>query len=182
MQIVRYFKGFLAAMLLLTLLSACDQAEEKQPQGTQPPQRGLIGQPAPDFTLLDMQGRQVTLSELKGQVVLLNFWASWCPPCREEMPSMEMLYRQFKDRGLVVLAVNVEENGKEAVAEFLRRTPYSFPILLDEANVAQKKYGVFRFPESFLIDRNGVVVEKVIGGRDWLHGQIFKLIDFLING
>ncbi len=168
-----------AVFLALVLLNACnDPSEEAQP--VQP--RGLVGQAAPDFALRDMQGREVKLSQFKGQVVLLNFWASWCPPCREEMPSMETLYRDKREKGLVILAVNVEENGRQAVSEFLRRTPYSFPILLDDQNIAQRSYGVFRFPESFIIDRNGMVVEKIIGGRDWLSGATFKLIDFLLNG
>jgi len=172
-------------LLLLSLcvifsgLSACNNSEQA-PQSV--PQGGLVGKAAPDFSLTDMQGQQVSLSQYKGQVVVLNFWATWCPPCREEMPSMEKLYRDYKDKGLVMLAVNVEENGRKAVAGFLQRQPYSFPILLDTQSVAQNTYGVFRFPESFIIDRNGVVVEKIIGARDWLSGPTFKLIDFLLNG
>jgi peroxiredoxin len=163
----------------LLLLNACNSStEEAQP--VQP--RGLVGQAAPDFTLRDIQGKEVKLSQFKGQVVVLNFWATWCPPCREEMPSMEKLYRDNREKGLVILAVNVDENGKKAVSDFLQRTPYSFPILLDDKNIAQQTYGVFRFPESFIIDRNGKVVEKIIGGRDWLSGATFKLIDFLLNG
>lgn len=160
-------------------LSACNNSE----QPAQPlSQGGLIGQPAPDFSLTDIHGNQVSLSQYKGQVVVLNFWATWCPPCREEMPSMEKLHRDYQDKGLVMLAVNVDKNPQQAVADFLRERPYSFTILLDSQNVAQNTYGVFRFPESFIIDRNGIVVEKIIGARDWLTGPTFKLIDFLING
>lgn len=143
---------------------------------------GLVGKVAPDFTLTDMQGEKVTLSQFRGKVVILNFWATWCPPCREEMPSMERLYRDLESKGLVMLAVNVEENGKKAVSQFLQKRSYSFPILLDSDNVAQNTYGVFRFPESFIIDRNGIVVEKIIGGRDWLSGPTFKIINFLLDG
>jgi peroxiredoxin len=95
---------------------------------------------------------------------------------------MEALHQKYKDKGLVMLAVNVDENGAAAVKKFLQKTPYSFPILIDTKNVAQKSYGVFRFPESFIIDRNGVVVEKIIGGRDWMSDGAFKLIEFLLNG
>ena len=165
-------------LLIVLLLSGCDNSTSEQ----QVPKGGLIGTPAPDFILTDMQGQKVTLSQFRGKVVVLNFWATWCPPCKDEMPSMEQLYRDYRDNGLVMLAVNVEGNGKEAVEKFLRTTPHSFPILLDSENVAQNTYGVFRFPESFIIDRNGVVVEKIIGGRDWMTGSVFTLIKFLLNG
>lgn len=137
---------------------------------------------APEFNLEDQDGNFLKMSDYKGKVVIVNFWATWCPPCREEMPSMERLYREFESQGLVMLAVNVEANGKQMVAKFLQKTPHSFPILLDSDNIAQNAYGVFRFPESYIIDRNGVVVEKIIGGRDWMSGSIFKLIKFLISG
>lgn len=165
-------------LLTLLLLAGCDNSTS-EPQVSK---GGLVGNVAPDFTLTDMHGQQVSLSQFRGKVVILNFWATWCPPCREEMPSMERLYRDYQDKGLVMLAVNVDENGKQAVAEFLQKTPHSFPILLDSENVAQNTYGVFRFPESFIIDRNGVVVEKIIGGRNWMSGPTFKVIDFLLNG
>jgi peroxiredoxin len=164
--------------LTALLFTSCDNSTSQQPA----PQGGLVGKPAPDFTLLDMQGRQVSLSQFRGKVVILNFWATWCPPCRKEMPSMERLYRDFKEKDMVMLAVNVDENGKQAVREFLQRMPYSFPILLDNENIAQNSYGVFRLPESFVIDRNGVVIEKIIGACNWLSGPTFNLINFLLNG
>lgn len=169
----------LIGFLTLALLTGCNDREGAGPTQVQ---GGLIGQQAPDFTLTDMQGEEVSLAQFRGQVVILNFWATWCPPCREEMPSMEKLYQKTRDQGLVLLAVNVEENGRQAVRQFLEKTPYSFPILLDDERTVQQAYGVFRFPESFIIDRNGVVVEKIIGARDWLQGATFKKIDFLLNG
>lgn len=165
-------------LLTALLFTSCDNSTSQQPAS----QGGLVGKPAPDFTLLDMQGQQVSLSQFRGKVVILNFWATWCPPCRQEMPSMERLYRDFKEKDMVILAVNVDENGKQAVREFLQKMPYSFPILLDSKNIAQNSYGVFRLPESFVIDRNGVVIEKIIGARNWLSGPTFNLIDFLLNG
>lgn len=164
--------------LTVLLLMGCDNATQEQPVA----KGGLVGQAAPDFTLTDMQGQKVTLSQFRGKVVILNFWATWCPPCREEMPSMERLYRNLESQGLVLLAVNIEKNGKDAVSQFLQKRPYTFPILLDDESVVQNTYKVFRFPESFIIDRNGVVVERVIGGRNWLSGATFKVIDFLLNG
>ena len=175
LKIIKIGIVFFFTVLLLT---GCDNSTS-EPQVSQ---GGLVGNPAPDFTLTDMHGQEVALSQFRGKVVILNFWATWCPPCREEMPSMERLYRDYESKGLVMLAVNVEENGKKMVGQFLQKTPYSFPILLDSDSIAQNAYGVFRFPESFIIDRNGVVVEKIIGGRDWLSGPTFKVISFLLNG
>jgi thiol-disulfide isomerase/thioredoxin len=175
----RQINVVIVVFLTVFFLTSCNDSSQ---QSRQVQQSGLIGKAAPALTLTDMQGRSVSLSQFKGQVVILNFWATWCPPCREEMPSMEKLYRDYKDKGLVMLAVNVEENGKQAVSGFLQQRPYSFPILLDSENVAQNTFGVFRFPESFIIDRNGIIVEKIVGGRNWLSGPTFKLIDFLLNG
>ena len=95
---------------------------------------------------------------------------------------MEKLHQAFKDDGLVMLAVNVEENGFQAVSSFLNRTPYSFPILLDINVEAQNRYQVYRFPESFLIDRNGTVVENIVGGRNWMSAPMVKKIKFLLKG
>ena len=95
---------------------------------------------------------------------------------------MEALYQQYKDQGLVMLAVNVDENGEAALKKFLQKSPYSFPILIDSKNVAQSIYGVFRFPESFIIDREGIIVEKIIGGRDWASAGASKMLNFLLNG
>lgn len=140
------------------------------------------GSIAPDFTLENMQGEQVSLSQLKGKVVIVNFWATWCPPCKREMPSMEVLYQTFKDDDLVMLAINVEKGGREAVAGFLLESPYNFPILLDENSEVQNLYGVFQFPVSFIIDRNGLVVKKVIGAVHWMGSDIYNLLHFMLKG
>ncbi len=165
-------------LLFFVMLAGCDNTEA----GSKVPNGSLPGQVAADFTLTDMSGKQVSLSQFKGKVVLLNFWGTFCPPCREEMPSMERLYNNFRDKGFVILAVNIEVDGRQKVSKFLQQNPYTFPILLDDKNVAAQQYGVFRFPESFLIDRNGNVVEKIIGGRDWLSGPTFEKIKFLLEG
>jgi len=112
----------------------------------------------------------------------LNFWATWCPPCREEKPTMEQLYQQKKDDGLVILAINVEENPHQVVSQYLLQHSYSFPILLDGIKAeVQGLYGVFRYPESFIIDRDGAVVEHIIGGRDWMENPTYRLIESLLN-
>ncbi|PLY03731.1 MAG: thioredoxin [Desulfuromonas sp.] len=184
MKMMKRFFPLLVLVSLLFVLTACDKGGNEAQSQAQPQvkQEAVKGAQAPNITLKDMAGNSVSLDQFKGKVVILNFWATWCPPCKEEMPSMEVLYRNYKDKGLVMLAVNVEENGKKAVGDFLKQQQYSFPILLDEKGVAQNTYGVFRFPESFIIDRNGIIVEKIIGGRNWLAGPTFKMIDFLVKG
>ncbi len=135
-----------------------------------------VGNMAPDFTLKDLSGKPVTLSDLRGKVVFLNFWATWCPPCRTEMPSMEMLNEVFSGNDFVMLAVNVEREGEKTIPSFLERNPHSFTILLDLEEQVQRSYGVFRFPETFLIDKAGRVVRHYIGAYDWSAVQILKQV------
>jgi len=121
---------------------------------------------APDFSLPTLEGQTVTLSALRGQVVFLNFWATWCPPCREEMPSIERLHRAFKDQGLVVLAVDVDE-GAGVVARFVKDFRLSFPVLLDTGSAVTPRYGVVGLPTTILVDRRGRIVGGAVGPRDW---------------
>jgi len=180
------FKSALLVLVSLMVLVGCDQEQpppSKVAQTATAPASGVeLGARAPDFTLTNLQGEQVKLSQFRGQVVLVNFWATWCPPCREEMPSMESLHRRFKDQGLVLLALNVDEDGAPAVNDFLKGKDYTFPILLDTGAEVQDLYRVFRFPETFVIDRNGNIVDRVIGGRDWMSDVMVKRINFLLNG
>jgi peroxiredoxin len=139
-----------------------------------------IGMEAPDFTLKDLQGNTVTLSEYRGKVVFLNFWASWCPPCREEMPSMERLHEVYAGRDFVMLAVNVEQDVHD-VRAFLEKHPHKFQIPLDAAGRAQGLYGVYRFPETFLIDKNGRIAEHYLGARDWSSVEFLSKINTMLK-
>jgi len=143
--------------------------------------RDRAGFPAPDFTLKDLQGRTHRLSDFRGKVVFLNVWATWCPPCRIEMPSMERLHRRFRDRGLVVLAVSEDENGTAAVQPFIDEMGLTFPILLDEDGVIPPRYGVTGYPETFIIDREGRVVQHTIGPEDWKSTQAYQFFDRLLD-
>lgn len=109
---------------------------------------------APDFDLLSRDGTRIALADLKGQVVLVNFWATWCGPCREEMPHLEALYQRYSDLGFTLLGINVEEDASGA-DEFLADTPVSFPILFDPENRVSKQYQVVAMPSTVLIDRTG---------------------------
>src|SRR6266849_5962683 len=122
----------------------------------------LVGSPAPEIALKDLQGQEVRLSDLHGRVVLLNFWATWCKPCKEEMPAMQASYDKLRDQGFVVLAVN-ELEDVEKVAEHIRTHRHTFLVVMDHDNRVANQYGVVGLPASFLIDRQGIVREHIFG-------------------
>ncbi|MDX2170391.1 MAG: TlpA disulfide reductase family protein [Deltaproteobacteria bacterium] len=136
---------------------------------------------AADFTLPDLQGNTVQLSALRGKVVFLNLWATWCPPCRAEMPSMEVLYQRFRDRDFAMLAVAEDSDGATSVAPFVRDMKLSFPILLDSDNHLPGRYGVTGYPETFIIDRSGNVAKHVIGPEDWTRPEMIAFIEALLR-
>lgn len=109
---------------------------------------------ASDFTLKSRAGKNIKLSEYRGDVIMVNFWASWCGPCRQEMPALEHLYKKYQDLGFVILGVNLDEDSSKA-AGLLTKIPVSFPILYDNTNKVAKQYDVKAMPTTFLIDRNG---------------------------
>ena len=137
--------------------------------------------PAPDFTLETLAGETVTLSELKGKKVILNFWATWCPPCKAEMPHMESFYSKLTDEDPVeLIAVNVTESEKLGISEvesFVDSYELSFPIPLDQTAEVTQKYGVFSMPTTFMIDTQGRIAQKVIGPLD--EKTLNELVDFM---
>jgi cytochrome c biogenesis protein CcmG, thiol:disulfide interchange protein DsbE len=139
--------------------------------GSRPPR---IGTAAPDFTVKDAD-RQVTLSQLRGQVVVLNFWATWCPPCVEETPSLLQMQQKLKDKGVVVLAVSVDAD-EGAYRRFLKDHNVNLLTVRDVDQKSNNLYGTIRFPETYIIDRKGVVRRKFIGAVDWNSAEI---TDFL---
>ncbi len=125
-----------------------------------------------DFTLTDLQGKAWHLRELKGKVVLVNFWATWCPPCRKEMPDLEALYQEFKGKGLVVLAVSDEDRAK--VEPFVAEKKYTFPVLLDAGRKVSEQLRIEGIPKTFLYDRAGKLAAQSIDMRT--RGQFLKLL------
>lgn len=121
---------------------------------------------APDFTLKDLDGNQVSLRDFRGKVVFLNFWATWCPPCRLEMPAMERLHVELNDQGLVILAVNYRE-GPEEIQAFLKQHDLTFTALLDEKAEVFELYKAWSLPTTYLINKKGEILGRVIGYRDW---------------
>jgi peroxiredoxin len=126
------------------------------------PQQGFL---APDFELQTTTGKTVRLSDLRGQAVLVNLWATWCPPCRAEMPAIEKVYNEYKDDGLIVLAVNMTyQDTPSSIAPFVGEYGLTFPILLDETGSVGTAYQLRSLPSSFFIGRDGIISEVVIGG------------------
>ncbi|MBI3990250.1 MAG: TlpA family protein disulfide reductase [candidate division NC10 bacterium] len=136
---------------------------------------------APEFTTEMLDGKKVSLQDYRGKVVFLNFWASWCKPCKEEMPAMEELYQAFKDKGFVVVAVNVKESQKQAAA-FVKELKVTYPILLDPKGDVSVLYGAWALPLTYLIDRKGVVVGRAFGPREWAGKEARQLIAQLLKG
>ncbi len=151
----------------------------------------LAGSPAPEFTAMSLDGRPVALSELDGKVVLLNVWATWCPPCRFEMPSMQRLQESIDDDDFVVLAVSVDAAepgqpdafGRVAgdVPEYIAENGYTFTVWHDPPGTIQRTYQTTGVPESFLIGRNGVIYKKVAGPTEWDSPEYQEMIRRLLD-
>ena len=160
---LRYAVGITAVVVLLAL-SGCYS-------GTRP---SRVGAADPDFTVRDSD-RTVTLSELKGQVVVLNFWATWCPPCVEELPSLMQMQQRMKTKGVTVLAVSIDVD-QGAYRQFLKDHNVNLLSVRDPDQKSSGLYGTFKYPETYIVDRNGVVRRKFIGAVDWTEPEV---IDFL---
>ena len=144
------------------ILASVDKTGSSTAGQTPAPQQGFL---APDFELKTLTGETVRLSDLRGQAVLVNLWATWCPPCREEMPAINKMYEEYKDRGFVVLAVDMTyQDDPTEVQPFADKYALSFPILLDESGTVGKAYQLKSLPSSYFINRDGIINEVVIGG------------------
>jgi len=142
----------------------------------------VVGKPAPDFALTDLDDKPVRLSDYRGKVVFLNFWATWCAPCREEMPSMEILNKNFAKDGLVILAVSIDRvTTTKDIPPFVKSMNLSFPVLVDSWGKTDKPYKRMGVPETFIIDREGIIREIVIGPRDWARLDNLQVITKLLN-
>ena len=152
------------------------------------PRDPVIALPAPEervpfrvpFELPDIQGHLVRLADLRGRPVLINIWATWCSPCREEMPSMNALYNDYSAKGLAMVAIATDTGGKAVVAPFIQTYGLTFPVLLDPQNMVGTQLQVLGIPTSYLLDKRGRVIDFVIGAYDWSSRKIRHLIEQLL--
>lgn len=141
-----------------------------------------VGKVAPDFKLPDLSEKEIRLSDFRGKVVFLNFWATWCKPCREEMPSMEILYKNFEKDGLVILAISIDRvTTKKDIPPFVKALNLTFPILVDSWGQTDKRYKLMGVPETYIIDQQGILREKLIGPRDWTMLDNLQIVTQLLK-
>jgi DsbE subfamily thiol:disulfide oxidoreductase len=137
--------------------------------------------PTPDFTLPDLTGKKAALKDFRGKLVLLNFWATWCLPCREEMPAMERLYQQYKSKGFVILAVDVKDERKDALA-FLKELKITYPVMLDPDGEVGLLYGAWGLPTTYLIGSKGEGLARIWGPAAWDSVGAKQLVKDLLDG
>jgi peroxiredoxin len=123
--------------------------------------------PAPNFTLKSLKGEEISLSQQRGKYVLVNFWATWCGPCKVEMPSLEILHQRFKSKKFSLLAISNDMFGAQIVKPFIKANNLTFPILLDQQLRASNKFGVVSLPTTFMIDPEGNIIGELRGAEDW---------------
>jgi peroxiredoxin len=159
---VRKLSSWLALGLALLVLASCN----KNPGP-------IVGRAVPEFTLPDLKGNSKSLASFRGQVVVLNFWATWCPPCIDEMPSLQRLSSALADKGVAVVAVSVDERFSDIV-EFVDTYHVTFTVLHDEGKKVSRKYQTFKYPETYIVDRAGRLKSKVVGPRDWAAPSVIR--------
>ena len=171
MTLRRAGMGIVILMVSLAVLTAagCMGGSRNFQAGAQSTDSGTArwaGKEAPNFALKDLQGNIVQLSDFRGKPVLINFWASWCPPCKEEMPAIEKAYQKYKDQGWVFLGLDMKEDAA-TVSKFVKDGKYSWTFLLDSNGTAANSYLVTGVPETYLIDSKGLVQDFKIGGMTY---------------
>lgn len=175
------------AALLFVAASGCDSARtESTADGVVPVVgekwgRPQIGAKATSFSLPDLSGRLTSLSDFQGKVVVLNFWATWCGPCRVEMPSMEQAYRKLKAEGLEILAISSDVEGVRVTRPFVEANGFTFPVLHDTEYQTSAAYGVRTLPMSYVVDREGVIQHRIFGARDWNSPEAHEMLRTLLQ-
>jgi len=151
----KMLKAILVIMLISGLLITGCSADSE-------PSTATIGKPAPNFQLQNLDGQSISLNDLKGKPVLVNFWATWCHPCVSEMPYLQEIYGEWSGKGLILLAINIGESSSEA-EQFLQDHNLSLPVLLDTNKAVARRYNIRGIPTTFFIDKDGIIQEKIVG-------------------
>jgi peroxiredoxin len=174
LRLLRYI-----AIISICILSARNAvaADPYQAMGITRPDTAVAAQ---DFSLDTLDGSRISLAAYRGQVVLLNFWATWCAPCRREMPSMQKLWQLYKTKNFAVLAVSEDAGKLQKVTDFIAKIKVEFPVLLDHDFKIADDYMVPGLPASYLIGRNGTIAATVVGSQDWSRPEARALIDYLL--
>ena len=170
--ILFFFEHFIEAPISITDVQIKKNFDEK---------KSSVGYLAPDFSLRNLKGNYESLDSYRGQVVVLNFWATWCAPCRVEMPSFEKLYRRYRSEGVAVLAVTLDKNAGPKIKSFVDEYELSFPILLDEKGEVERLYPSMTIPFTYVIDSEGRVVARVDGAKNWESNETFEAIEYLLK-
>ncbi len=160
----------LIATLSWMVCAACSQ-----------PGSGLAvqGELAPGFTVRNQAGKEYSLSGFLGKVVLVNFWATWCPPCLDEMPSLEQLQRRMQNQPFVIMALTVDDSW-EPVNQFMQQHHFTLPVYADFDKQISTLYGTHKYPETYILDKKGKVAYKVVGQKDWISAETLKFLDVLV--
>jgi peroxiredoxin len=176
----RIFLFFLFGLIFFTPSISADTQKQDlfSKAGIQPIKAGTK---APNFRLEDLKGKKSELKHYKGNVIFINFWATWCGPCKEEMPSMEELCKQFRDKDFVFLAISVDYAGIKPVREFIEKYRYTFPVLIDPKCETLDLFEVKGIPTTFLIDKKGIIIGKAVGPRDWKRPEVISILNLLIE-
>ena len=141
-----------------------------------------VGEKAPSFKLRNLHGNLEGLDDYKDKVVVLNFWATWCAPCLEEMLTFERLYRRYRSQGLTVLAVSLDKGNSEKVKNFTDANNFTFPVLLDSEGIAEKRYPSLTIPFTYVIDKKGRIAARVDGAKNWATNETFEALEILVKG
>ena len=170
--ILFFFEHFTEAPISIADVKTDEKFDQK---------KSAVGYLAPDFSLRNLKGNYQSLDSFSGQVVVLNFWATWCVPCRVEMPSFEKLYRRYRSEGLTVLAVTLDKNSEKNIKSFVDEYELSFPVLLDEEGKVERLYPSMTIPFTYVIDRDGRIVARVDGAKNWESNETFEAIEYLLK-
>jgi len=162
---------WLVLVMMLLVVAGCAKRDLPPEEGKQ----------APDFTLPNLAGERLRLADLRGKVVLVHFWGTFCPPCRQELPSLVALNGVMAGKPLQLLAIAVDPGGKEVVEEFLKKAGVTLPALLDPQGSVARRYGTTGVPETFIIDQKGVIVKKIVGAVEWNDPSAIGYLNELIE-